>query len=152
MLCRLNEMTGGKPYTVNAQKPVIRRKKKRQKIGNYVPLFRALWIHLCFSAFTTQLGTWLGFIFCMSKLALFFLLCPQGLWDLSSLTRDWTQATEVKVLSPNHWTVREFPISFDFHWTTVQWHRWGRDYYFYFIGGETESQRNEVTCLASARW
>ena len=29
--------------------------------------------------------------------------------DLSSRTRDWTWATAVKALSPNHWTAREFP-------------------------------------------
>ena len=32
-----------------------------------------------------------------------------SLWDLSFLTRDWTRATARKVLSPNHWTAREFP-------------------------------------------
>ena len=30
------------------------------------------------------------------------------LQDLSSLTRNWTWAIAVKVLSPNHWTAREF--------------------------------------------
>ena len=34
------------------------------------------------------------------------MLC--GLWDLSSPTRDQTQALAVKVPSPNHWTTREF--------------------------------------------
>ena len=33
-----------------------------------------------------------------------------GLWDPSSLTRDWTQASAVKAQSPNHSTTREFPI------------------------------------------
>ena len=33
-----------------------------------------------------------------------------GLWDLSTLTRDWTWALAVKMLSPNHWTARKFPI------------------------------------------
>ena len=37
----------------------------------------------------------------------FFWLCH--LWDLSSLTRDWTQAVAVKALSPNHWSARESP-------------------------------------------
>ena len=32
-----------------------------------------------------------------------------SLWNLSSLTRNWTWATIVKVTSPNHWTTREFP-------------------------------------------
>ena len=33
---------------------------------------------------------------------------PRGLWDLSSLTRDWTHATAVNALRPNHWTARKF--------------------------------------------
>ena len=33
-----------------------------------------------------------------------------SMWDLSSLTRDRTQATGVKVLIPNHWTIRKFPF------------------------------------------
>ena len=39
-----------------------------------------------------------GMIFCFTQ-------------DLSSLTRDWTRATAMKSWSPNHWTVREFPLS-----------------------------------------
>ena len=42
----------------------------------------------------------------------FFVFClaaPRSLQDLSSLARDWSQATAVKVPSPNHWTAREFP-------------------------------------------
>ena len=35
---------------------------------------------------------------------------PLNLWDLSSLTRDRTQALAVRVQSPSHWTAREFPI------------------------------------------
>ena len=34
---------------------------------------------------------------------------PLGLEDLSSPTRGRIQATEVKALSPNHWTARELP-------------------------------------------
>ena len=30
------------------------------------------------------------------------------MWDLSSATRDQTRVPAVKVLSPNHWTTREF--------------------------------------------
>ena len=36
------------------------------------------------------------------------------LWDFSSLTRGWTQATAVTLLSFNHWTAREFPILIKF--------------------------------------
>ena len=38
-----------------------------------------------------------------------FLAVPLVLWDLSTLTRDWTWDMAVKVPSPNHWTTREFP-------------------------------------------
>ena len=44
----------------------------------------------------------------------FFLATLCGLWDLSPLTRDWIQATAVKVPSPNHWTAREFPVKLYF--------------------------------------
>ena len=50
---------------------------------------------LCFSFF-------LSFFF-------FNLASPHSLWDLSSPTRDQTQAPAVKALSPNHRTTREFP-------------------------------------------
>ena len=38
----------------------------------------------------------------------FFLATLYILQDLSSPTRDWTQAPAVKVVSPNPWTTREF--------------------------------------------
>ena len=44
----------------------------------------------------------------------FFFLAACGRWDLSSLTRNWTWATAVKALSPNHWTARKFPGIFFF--------------------------------------
>ena len=49
------------------------------------------------------------FIFLLSsfKSFFFFFSAQWGLWDLISLTRDWTWASEVK--APNHWTTREFP-------------------------------------------
>ena len=34
---------------------------------------------------------------------------PHGLWDFSSLTRDWTQTLEVKAQSPHHWVARQLP-------------------------------------------
>ena len=38
----------------------------------------------------------------------FFLASPQDLWDFISSSRDLTWASGVKMLSPNHWTTREF--------------------------------------------
>ena len=32
-----------------------------------------------------------------------------SLWDLSSLTRDWTHVLAVKAQNHNHWTAKEFP-------------------------------------------
>ena len=60
----------------------------------------------------TKLFYWLffvvavvGFFVCFG---FFFFAMPRGLWDLSSPTRDRTQAPAVKAPSPNHWTTREF--------------------------------------------
>ena len=39
----------------------------------------------------------------------FSLVAPHCLWNVSFQTRDQTRASEVKVLSPNHWAAREFP-------------------------------------------
>ena len=47
---------------------------------------------------------WFYFLF----ICLFF-FWPCGLWNFSSPTRNGTRASAVKVPSPNHWTVREFP-------------------------------------------
>lgn len=38
----------------------------------------------------------------------FLLVAPHGLWDLSVLIRVRIWALVVKVLSPDHWTAREF--------------------------------------------
>ena len=35
--------------------------------------------------------------------------CSSLIWDLSSQTRDWTWALEVKSLNPNHYTTRQLP-------------------------------------------
>ena len=43
-----------------------------------------------------------GFSFCEVPL--------HSLQDLGLQSRDWTQATAVKVLSPNCWTAKEFPF------------------------------------------
>ena len=44
------------------------------------------------------------------NLFIYLLVVPCILWDPSSLTRDWTWVLSCqKVLSPNHWTHREFP-------------------------------------------
>lgn len=44
----------------------------------------------------------------------FFLAALHSSWDLSSLTRNRTQALAVKAPSPNHWPAKDFPEeSFD---------------------------------------
>ena len=43
-----------------------------------------------------------------------FLATPPGLWDLSSLTRDWTWDPAVKAPSSNHYATRELPTAFQF--------------------------------------
>ena len=47
----------------------------------------------------------------------FWLSCECSLWDLSSLTRDWTKAlrpSAVKSQTPKDWTAREFPSQTSF--------------------------------------
>ena len=52
------------------------------------------------------------FIEFVTILLLFYVLVlwPRGMWDLSSLTRDWTRTPCIGRQSPNHWTAREVPI------------------------------------------
>ena len=53
---------------------------------------------------------WVIFLFIVCFVCL-FAFWPHGLWDLSSPTRDGTQARAVKVWSPNHWTTTsESPV------------------------------------------
>ena len=66
-------------------------------------------VEFCFMYFEALVFITLSFFLFF----VFFLATPCSLWDLSSPTRDWTQAMEVKVPSPNHWTVREFPHTLD---------------------------------------
>ena len=47
-----------------------------------------------------------------------FLAMLHSSWNLSSPTRDWTQAAAVKVLSSNHWITGKFPV-FVFYWSIV---------------------------------
>ena len=49
----------------------------------------------------------------LTLLHLFYVLgfWPQGMWDVSSLTRDRTRTTCLGRQSPNHWTAREVPHS-----------------------------------------
>ena len=41
------------------------------------------------------------------------------MWDLSSLTRDWTHAPASEAWSLNHWTAREVPYLVFFNWSIV---------------------------------
>ena len=54
---------------------------------------------------------WSLYWICYNLLLLFYVLifCPQGMWDLSSLTRDWTWTTYSERWSLHHWATREVP-------------------------------------------
>ena len=54
------------------------------------------------------------FIEFVTILLLFYVLVfwPQGMWDLSSPTRDRTRTHCVGRRSLNHWTAREVPVDF----------------------------------------
>ena len=47
----------------------------------------------------------LQYCFCI----LCFVFWPRGVWDLSSLTRDWTHIPCIRRKSLSHWTTREVP-------------------------------------------
>ena len=77
------------------------------------------------------LGTFIFWVCLFFFFFFFFVATVYILQDLSSLTRDWTGPTEVKTLSPNHWTTRELPVSGVFgmcfwgSWvTTAQYEGW----------------------------
>ena len=62
---------------------------------------------------------WMWMIFFKSLLNLFkYCFCfmfwffwPRGMWDLSSLTRDWTCTSCIGRWSLSHWTTREVPVN-----------------------------------------
>ena len=45
-----------------------------------------------------------------------FLAMPHGIWNLSSLTRDWTHAPCNRSVSLNHWTTREVLDFFNYYY------------------------------------
>ena len=83
--------------------------------GTGISLLRGRW-HMSLGKCQFVVDTWywkfsleLFILFLLSLSLFFFLLLPMplGLRDLSSPTRDQTQAPTVKVPRPNHWTTRE---------------------------------------------
>ena len=63
-----------------------------------------LWVLLKFLMWTTTVC-----IEFVTTLFLFYVLVlwPWGMWDLSSLTRDWSHTSCIRRQSLNHWTTRE---------------------------------------------
>ena len=59
-------------------------------------------------------GPFLKSLLNLLQYCLFYALVfwPRGMWDLNSLTRDWTQIPCVGRWSVNHWTTREVPSLF----------------------------------------
>ena len=51
----------------------------------------------------------LSFLSFLFFLFFFFKAEPRGLWDLISLTRDWTQAPSPQQWKSPYWTAREHP-------------------------------------------
>ena len=66
------------------------------------------------------------FIESVTILLLFYVLVfwPQGMWDLSFLTRDWTHNPYTGRWSLNHWTTREVPSGNSFIWMTMSVQFW----------------------------
>ena len=93
-------------------------KKRQGKIKNKLILAK-------FRSETTSISSLLAFFFFLNKKPKLLVVCffffsvrPLGLQDLSSPTRDWTQAPTEQVLSPDQWTTREFP-RLAFYWKTI---------------------------------
>ena len=58
---------------------------------------------------TTHLHVSMSTHLCEFSWHFFFFISLHNMWDLSSLTRDWTCAPAAEVQSLNHWTSREVP-------------------------------------------
>ena len=56
--------------------------------------------------FLKSLLNLLQYCFCCLCFGFFW---PLAMWDLNSLTRDWTYTPRTRSQSPNHWTTREVP-------------------------------------------
>ena len=65
---------------------------------------KILW---CGSSYLKSLLNLLQYCFCHMLWVFFW---PQGMWDLSPSTREWTHTPCIGRHSLNHWTTREVPI------------------------------------------
>ena len=81
--------------------------------------------------------------FILNLFVFFFLATPRTLQDLSSLTRHGTRVPAVRALSPNHWTIREFPGQVFLKLTPKSWSikrkNWGLPWWH--SGQESTCQR-----------
>ena len=69
-----------------------------------------LYIYIFYNIYVYIIYCWIQFLNSVENFLSFFLAMPvSGMQDLSSLTRDRTWLHAAEALSPNHWTVREFP-------------------------------------------
>ena len=93
--------------------------KSLKSIGCYLTIAPPTHLAVCLHGFSISVFFFLRFFFLMwtifkafidfvATLLLFYVLVfrPQGMWDLSSPTRDWTHAPCIKRWSLNHWTAR----------------------------------------------
>ena len=65
-----------------------------------------------FGVSQTDVGLYFGstmYFLCDFFFSFFFLDTLQGIWDLSSLTRDQTMPPAMEARNLNHWTYREVP-------------------------------------------
>ena len=68
--------------------------------------FRSFWCGPCLKSSLNLLQ----YCFCF----MFWFFWPLGMWDLSSPTRDQTQALRIEKWGLNHWTTREVPMDAGF--------------------------------------
>ena len=76
----------------------------------YIDLYDLIYIYVCVCVYTKGFKKILYWIFTVLFLFYFLVFWLQGMWDLSSLTRDWIRTPCIGRWSLNHWSTREVPI------------------------------------------
>ena len=76
-----------------------------------VKMYLCVCVCVCVCVYVCVWTIFKVFIEFVTILLLFYVLVfwPQGMWDLSSLTRNWTRTPFIGRRSLNHWSAREVP-------------------------------------------
>lgn len=72
-----------------------------------VMMVNVLKLSLCASRTSSEWSNVQVYVFCLVVVFSLFLVTPHGMWDLNSLTREWTHAPTLELLILNHWMASE---------------------------------------------